>query len=406
MIQTSYDKALVVDDERFVLRTTASLLERLGVRQVLTAESAEAAIQLITSVEQPIGLVLSDLNMPGVDGVDLIRMFDEADYRGDLILFSGEDPQTLSMAESLARARKLSVLGSMAKPVSHATLEEMLKRPSLQHADKPVRPRPLISHEDVRAAIENAELAPWFQPKIDIASRQPVGVEVLARWPNGPAGGPVFPDEFIPVAEENGLIDKLTWLMVDKAVAFSNSWRDAGIQLKVALNVSMNSLQALDFPTEIERRIRDAGGASGDFEVEVTESRLATDVVLPLDVLLRLRLKRIGLSIDDFGTGHSNLAQLRDLPFDELKLDRSFVRGALYSGRTEIILQASVDLAKRLGMTVIAEGVETLEDWQRVSELGCDQVQGWFTAKPMPGEAIAKWYKGWAARVAQLFPGN
>ncbi|MEW7981448.1 MAG: EAL domain-containing protein [Candidatus Sedimenticola endophacoides] len=127
------------------------------------------------------------------------------------------------------------------------------------------------------------------------------------------------------------------------------------------------------------------------------------DLVRPLEVLLRLRMKRVRLSIDDFGTGHSNLSQLRDLPFDELKLDRSYVHAASNGERTGVILESTVEMARKLGMTIVAEGVETLDEWMRVKQLGCDQVQGYFAARPMPGDQIPGWIASWPETRARLF---
>ena len=135
----------------------------------------------------------------------------------------------------------------------------------------------------------------------------------------------------------------------------------------------------------------------------MTESRLMEDLVRPLDVLLRLRLKKITLSIDDFGTGHSNLTQVRDLPFDEIKLDRSFIQGAAESDKSRQILESSVEIAKRLGLRIVAEGVETLDDWKLVEELGCDEVQGYFVSRPIPGDEIPEWVANWPELKKTLF---
>lgn len=395
---------LVVDDEHFVLRTTAAVLNRLGFTQVKTADNVADALEIIANTDPPVELVLSDLNMPGVDGLALLRQFDEMDYRGDILLFSGEDQQTLSMAESLARARGLSVIGAIAKPVHAEKLLEILS-----HSSQSMRPTrktstkdTTVSPEMLEAAIDADELIPWFQPKIDVASRMPVGVEALARWPNS-VRGPIFPDAFIPVAEEHGLIDKLTFSLLEQAVKTDRKWREQGIELKIAFNISMDSLQKAEFPDILEKKVTAAGGSLDHFQLEVTESQLMKDLVRPLESLLRLRMKKVKLSIDDFGTGHSNLSQLRDLPFDELKLDRSYVQSEGGGERSGLILESTVAMAQKLGLSIVAEGVETLEEWRRVEQLGCNQVQGYFAARPMPGEEIADWMALWPALRRELF---
>jgi EAL domain-containing protein (putative c-di-GMP-specific phosphodiesterase class I)/FixJ family two-component response regulator len=392
---------LVVDDDEFILATIRVALMNMGYEFVLTAECAEIAIGYLSTAEPAVGLVLSDLNMPDVDGVELLRRFGEMGYSGNIVLFSGEDSRTLNMAVSLAKARKLSVLGAITKPFRAAALEQLLANhePSLKAGPKaPIRQ---VSVDMLAAAIKTEELVPWYQPKIAVASQEVVGFEALVRWPR--PEGMIFPDAFISVAEENGLIDPLTFLLIKQAVRMGRLWREHGMSTKVAVNISMDSLQNLAFPDLLDQVFKDEGGDTSQFKLEITESRLMADYVNVLDVLLRLRLKKIKLSIDDFGTGHSNLGQLRDLPFDELKLDRSYVQGASSDPKARVILESTVEMAQKLGMEVVAEGVETLEDWKRVEQLGCDQVQGYFVARPMPGEAIPAWVASWPERRASLF---
>ncbi len=392
---------LIVDDDPFILATTRVVLERLGYRSILTAERADQALNQLRAAIPPVGLVLSDLNMPDIDGVELLRLFGEQGYDGDIVLFSGEDDRTLSMTVTLARARNLSVLGAIGKPLRMEALAALLAqrkpraKPGQRRATQEVTPAMLA------AAIEAEELVPWYQPKIDVASKAVVGFEALARWPR--AAGMIFPDAFIPVAEENGLIDALTFLLIRQSVRMDRQWREQGISAKVAVNISMDSLHDLAFPDLLDQAFKGAGGDSAPFQLEVTESRLMDDYVNVLDVLLRLRLKKVRLSIDDFGTGHSNLSQLRDLPFDELKLDQSYVQQSASEPRARTIIESSIAMAKNLGMDTVAEGVETLDDWRRMEAMGCSQIQGYFVSRPMPGERVPAWIAEWETRHPLLF---
>jgi len=259
-----------------------------------------------------------------------------------------------------------------------------------------------ITPDMLRQAIDSQQIVPWFQPKIDVKTRDAVGVEVLARWPKSEIG-PVFPDEFIPLAEEHQLIDDLTDSLLQQVIAISQEWAKQGIHLKIAVNLSMDSLSSFNISERILSLIEQSDVKHDMFQFEITESRLLDDMTQPLEILLRLRMNKIRLSIDDFGTGHSNLNQLRELPFDELKLDRSYVVADVGDRQASAILASSIELAKRLDMTIVAEGIETLDDWVRLEGMGCTEIQGYFAARPMPAEEIPTWLAEWPEQRQKLF---
>jgi EAL domain-containing protein (putative c-di-GMP-specific phosphodiesterase class I) len=200
------------------------------------------------------------------------------------------------------------------------------------------------------------------------------------------------------VAEANGLIDDLTRIVMTTALAQAKVWQDARLDLRVAVNVSMDNLSSLDFVNFVARATAAAGVPPQKVVLEVTESRLMGDLRSPLEVLTRLRLKRFHLSIDDFGTGHSSLAQLRDIPFDELKIDQSFVHGAWKDETARAMYDASLGLANQLNMEVVAEGVEDQEDWDFLQQTGCHLAQGYFIARPMPADDLPGWIGTWNDR--------
>jgi EAL domain-containing protein (putative c-di-GMP-specific phosphodiesterase class I) len=224
-----------------------------------------------------------------------------------------------------------------------------------------------------------------------------MGVETLVRWRH-PQDGMVSPDHFIGVAEEHGLIDELTRVVLRDALAQTRIWQDAGLALRVAVNVSTDNLASLKFVNFVAEQAAAAGVAPQDVVLEVTESRLMKDMRAPLEILTRLRLKRFRLSIDDFGTGHSSLSQLRDIPFDELKIDRGFVHGVWANETVRAIYDASCRLARQLDMEIVAEGVEDRDDWDFLRRTGCDLAQGYFIAQPMPAADLPGWMKAWQER--------
>jgi EAL domain-containing protein (putative c-di-GMP-specific phosphodiesterase class I) len=228
-----------------------------------------------------------------------------------------------------------------------------------------------------------------------------VGVEALVRWLH-PTDGLLGADAIVEIAETHGMADALTRRVLQKALGQLQLWIDAGLRLRVAINVSMQNLAQLSFPEYVLGEVLQHGLLPPDLRLEVTESQLLRDVRVPMDILTRLRLKRIGLSIDDFGTGHSSLSQLCNLPFDELKIDRGFVHGSHERATQRAIFNASLTMAHQLDMGAVAEGVEDRADWDFVSKAGCDFAQGYFIARPMPADQIPAWHQDWMQRFRGL----
>lgn len=397
MLDKSTLNILVLDDEPFMLKLLAHMLANQGFTLVTTCDNGRAALESFDSPNTPPDLILLDLNMPEMDGVEFMRHLVKRGYTGSLILVSGEDERILQSAEKLVLAHRLTMLGHLGKPAKPKELAALIGKWAIPSHDKPRAAKKIYGAEEVHSAIINGELVNYYQPKVAVATGEVVGVETLVRWRH-PVDGMVFPDQFISVAEAHNLIDELTRAVIAGALAQASAWIKAGLVLHVAINVSMDNLTALDFADALAAQAAAAGVPPQDLVLEVTESRLIEDMKAALDILTRLRLKRFHLSIDDFGTGHSSLAQLRDIPFNELKIDQSFVHGAWNNENLRAMFDSSLGLAKQLGMSVVAEGVEDQSDWDFVRKAGCDIAQGYFIAKPMPAAEIPGWIDTWNAR--------
>jgi EAL domain-containing protein (putative c-di-GMP-specific phosphodiesterase class I)/FixJ family two-component response regulator len=397
MVERSTIRILVLDDESFMLKLLNRILANLGFTSVILCDSGRAALESIDANSRP-NLILLDLNMPEMDGIEFVRHLVERHYVGSLILVSGEDERMLQTAEKLVQAHKIPILGHLHKPVTPESLSLLLDKWTPPSKSSQGIPKKIYHAEELRAALDNHELINYYQPKVAVASGEVIGVETLVRW-NHPVDGIVFPDMFIGVAEAFGLIDELTQVVFSNALAQAKAWRDAGIRLRVAVNVSMDNLASLSFLNFVAEMTAKVGIAPQDIVLEVTESRLMQDTRAPLEILTRLRLKRFRLSIDDFGTGHSSLAQLRDIPFDELKIDQGFVHRAWSDETLRAMYDASLSLARQLGMEVVAEGVEDRNDWDLLQRTGCDLAQGAFVSRPMlPGE-LPGWIEAWHERI-------
>jgi EAL domain-containing protein (putative c-di-GMP-specific phosphodiesterase class I) len=390
-MQSRASRVLVVDDDELMLDLAVSALEELGFRHISSALSGAEGLRKLEELHAD--FVLCDLNMPGMDGVEFLRHLSARNYEGSIVLMSGEDKRILRTAESLAKAHGLSVLGAVEKPLSTESLS-MLTSEGRPSSVRPSLPElPSISTEELRLAIANNEITVFFQPKLRVSDGRVSGVETLARWKHREHGY-VPPSLFIAMAERDGLIDEVTRTIVHKALREAGRWRKAGYDLSVAINVSTQTVGKLDLPEFVERTARACGVEPAAVMVEVTETQLMRDLTRSLDTLTRLRLRRIGLSIDDFGTGYSSLEQLQRVPFVELKIDRAFVDGASHDAAARVILESSIDLARKLGMSTVAEGVEHRDDYMLLKQLGCDLMQGWLFAPAMPADALLPWIDG------------
>jgi EAL domain-containing protein (putative c-di-GMP-specific phosphodiesterase class I)/CheY-like chemotaxis protein len=395
-------RILALDDEPFMLKLLARMLANLGYTQVSTFDSGRAALEQVDDAERCPDLILLDLNMPEMDGVEFARRLVEHNYAGALILVSGEDERMQQSVEKLVQAHKISVLGHLLKPASLEGLAALLEKWAAP-AQETRAARKIYAADEVRAAIANGELVNYYQPKVVVATGDVVGAEALVRWLH-PQDGMVFPDQFISVAEAHGLIGDLTRVVLSGALIQTKLWEEGGLKLRVAVNISMKNLASLDFADFVAEQAAMAGVQPQNVVLEVTEGQLMRDARAPLEILNRLRLKRFRLSIDDFGTGHSSLAQLRDIPFDELKIDQSFVHGVGANDTLRALFDSSLGLAKQLGMESVAEGVEDKADWDFLRKTGCDLAQGYYIAKPMPAADFPGWIQSWEARVRESIP--
>lgn len=400
MRKKSTIKILVLDDDPFTLKLLARMLSNLEFTSVTTCDNGYSALQQVDHADGPPDLILLDMNMPEMDGVEFVRKLVERRYTGGLILASGEDQRVLQTAQKMVQAHKINLLGRLDKPVTPEALAAMLAKwtPSSQHDSATAKK--IYGADEVRAAIANGELANLYQPKVEVATGRMMGVETLVRW-NHPVDGMVLPDQFVGVAEAHGLIGDLTIAVLASALAQAQSWQKAGLSLQVAVNVSLDNLASLDFADSAAQLAAKAGVPPQQVVLEVKESHLRQDELrAPLETLTRLRLKRFRLSIDNFGTGHSTLSGLLDIPFDELKIDRSIVHGASADSTIRAKYDASLVMARQLDMEAVAVGVEDLDDWNFLCRTGCDLAQGYFIARPMPGGELSGWMAGWQKRVA------
>lgn len=387
---------LIVEDDQFQREALAMLLTNLGAQHVAQAEDGKVALDVLSTSHVPIDIVLCDLDMPEMDGMAFLRNLAKSNIQPAVILSSGLGGAMMDSVEAMAKAYELNVLGTMTKPPSRSRLLALIndlksRATSPRSSNAPIT----FSQHEIAHALKNGEFIPYFQPKVAMDSGQVVGMEALVRW-NNPVLGLLPPSAFLAQVELYGLMDHLTWIMLAKSAATCRRWHDNGLALSVSVNLSLSSLGRIELAERIDELVRKRGLSPTHMILEVTETAAMSAVGPSLENLTRLRLRGFGLSIDDYGTGYSSLQQLTRVPFSELKIDQSFVKDALRHDATRIIVESSLDIARKLGLKVTAEGIETYEHWQLLSKMGCDIAQGYLIAKPMPEDVMLTWLDKWS----------
>jgi EAL domain-containing protein (putative c-di-GMP-specific phosphodiesterase class I) len=243
---------------------------------------------------------------------------------------------------------------------------------------------------EMRTAIERNEFELYYQPKRHLHSGLITRVEVLVRW-NHPRRGLLMPVSFVPIAERTGLIKPMTDWILDKALQQCREWQDAGAPIHVAVNVSAKSLLEETLPSKVQTLLDKWNIDPRFLKIEITESSIMADPAHALAIMSMLQSMGVRLSVDDFGTGYSSLTHLRELPIDEIKIDKAFVLGMLTSDADTAIVRTVIDLAHNLGKQVCAEGVEDAETLRRLEEMGCDLAQGYFISRAVPAAALMAW---------------
>jgi EAL domain-containing protein (putative c-di-GMP-specific phosphodiesterase class I)/CheY-like chemotaxis protein len=384
-------RILLVDDDDFQLELIAGQLADIGWLHVIRASSGAQALARFDEYGANIVAIISDLSMPDMDGLVLMRHLNQRGFGGGIILLSGVQADILSSAGELVQAHGLNILGCLHKPCNPDQLQQLLE--SLRAPEVVVgtpQDAALLSTARLQTALAAGEFIPWYQPKVAIHSGATLGVEALARWPQAD-GSLIGPGVFVPAIEAAGLADALFFAMARQVASDMEQWRSQGIHVKASINLSMETAHNLAMPEQLGQIVDAAGLCPEDLVIEVTESRLMVNRAVTLESLTRLSLMGFTLSIDDFGTGFSSLMQLIDLPFKELKIDGSFVQRASREPKAQTAVGLSIMLGTTLKMDVVAEGVETAAQLEFLRNGGCTLVQGFFVARPMPFTACTDW---------------
>ena len=365
------NRLLIIDDEPAIGAVISRVAAGVGY-ETLVVQNADDFLRKVQSWA-PTHIVM-DLQMPVVDGLQLLSQLASDKCAARIILVSGVGDSVVNAARQVGTARGLNVTAALTKPFSTTELADVLRA---NRDDDP-----WLTVASFSAAMNREEFYLLYQPKVDLRSGRISGVEALVRWLH-PRRGVIAPLEFIPFAESSACIDRMTQWLGETACGQLREWDTRGCHIGLAINVSARNLHEPRLADQLETQCRKAGIAPSRITLELTETAAMRDAVHMMDMLTRLRVKGFSLAIDDFGTGYSSLLQLHRLPFSEIKIDRTFVSACATSTESRSIVRLVADLAHALGMTAVAEGVETADALRLLREMGCDEAQGVFIAPPL-----------------------
>ncbi|RMT58537.1 hypothetical protein ALP29_03795 [Pseudomonas syringae pv. avii] len=391
MMQVLPLRVLVLEDHLFQQTVAVNLLRKLGCQDVFSASNGTQALETLQRVG-PVDIVVCDLRMEGMDGLEFLQRVAKVGLVGAVILSSSLSGDVRQAARQLVALLGLPLLGDLGKPLHAQALNELLHQHLSDPRIAPMRLKPLELAQagEVRSAMRRKQMETYFQPKINLLNGDVVGVEALTRW-NHPTKGVVSPAVFMPAIESCGLLNELLFSQIRQGLALAREASSRGHVLNIAFNLEPVQLSNPELVSIIRGILCSFGLPASSLTFELTESGLLEASATCLESLVRLRMMGCRLSIDDFGVGFSSLQRLCQLPFNEIKLDREFVRGLDHDSRCLAVIKCTLELGRALGMSVVIEGIEKQEQYQQLLELGCVQGQGYFFAKPMTEQDFLTW---------------
>ncbi|PSJ16012.1 EAL domain-containing response regulator [Nitrosomonas supralitoralis] len=375
---------LVVEDDNFQRKMIVKMLHALNVLSVNDVDNGRSALEIIRKQsETPVDIVICDLNMPEMDGLEFLRHLGEKQYNISVIIISALDSKLVLSAGKMTRMYGAKLLGAIEKPIYLEHLKDLfLKYERFENKWFPSTESINFSLDEMKQGIRNKQFETFLQPKIDLQTSRVTGAEALARWIH-PVHGVIGPHIFIPLLEKNNQIDELSFLILDKAAAACRLLHNNNCKITVSVNLSLVSLDDITLANKISKIVKAADVDPSYITLEITETAAMTGAAHALENLTRLCMNGFKLSIDDYGTGYSSLQQLTRIAFSELKIDQSFIQDSVNNEAARIVIKSSIDMARELKVQSVAEGVETQQDWDMLKDMGCNTAQGYFIAKPM-----------------------
>lgn len=375
---TGKDRLLIVDDEVEICELLKEVGEQCGYESTYLTSGGEF-YKVIQDINPT--FIILDLNIPDHDGIELLRFLAQENSIATIVLESGQDEKILSISTKLGQDMGLSMERYFQKPLRLQEIKDLLIKSKGRSSH--------FSIDFLKDAIESKSVILHYQPKVSFKTNKLVGLEALVRL--NIQGHLIPPDSFIPLAEETNLIRPLSRVIVQQAFEDFIEFLKIIPELILSINMSPKTFDDLLLPDEFSKIARKANVNSSQICLEITETAFMEKRTMLADIITRFRIKGFVLSIDDFGTGYASLSELYSLPFNELKIDKSFVTEIENDSEAKRIAQSVIDLAHNLGLEVTAEGVETKGAWDILEQYGCDIAQGFYISKPMEEKVLKKW---------------
>jgi EAL domain-containing protein (putative c-di-GMP-specific phosphodiesterase class I) len=382
---SAHNVLLVVDDDPDYLAEVVELAKRLNYTAV-TADSAANFRHAVTQFKPSV--VMMDLQMSGMDGVAGLRYLASTGQSTEVLLVSSMDARVLATARQFGSSLGLSMLNAMRKPLRMEDLEVRLISSRVDSN--------AVTLDELKRAIEEYELLLHYQPILQRGTSNWTvsGMEALVRWQH-PTRGLLYPAQFLPLVEQAQLSMALTDYVLTEALRQVGHWHARGMQLRLAVNLAPRTVTDLDFPDRLTQVLREYGVAAEYLTFEVTEAAALGDINTVMDSFARLRVRGVGLALDDFGVGTSSLTQLYKIPYSSIKIDASLIAEVPHSREAQTIVEAIVELGHKLSLSVCAEGVETAANFDILDHAGCDQLQGDYISKPVPAAGLETFMLAW-----------
>ncbi|MHC8300819.1 response regulator cyclic di-GMP phosphodiesterase PvrR [Pseudomonas sp. ZS1P83] len=374
---------LIVEDHPFQRMYLHHLFRELGDYNLHTAKDGNEALERLQQSE--FNLVLTDLLMPGMDGVQFIQQLENLRYKPDLAIMSVASRRILTAASLVAKNLGIKVVGLISKPVTASTLRTLIEqlRPVRHKELSPHREQATFDRQTLVQALDSHAFQTWFQPRISVQDDRIVAAEALVRWAH-PKHGILLPGAFLPALESSGLEDRLLWRILKQAMTAQARWRERGYNIPVSINLPTHLLDNPDLADRLLEFVLHHQGEPGKLCFELLESSMPQEPSNYYAGACRLRMKGFGLAQDDFGQGYSSYLNLVSAPFSELKIDRALVQGSQDNECMSSALNSLIALGRTLGLTVVAEGVETPGQLDALRKTGCNQAQGFLISRALP----------------------